>query len=517
MKQSQALDILKMGHNVFLTGPPGAGKTYVLNDFIDYLNNHQIPVGITASTGIAATHIGGMTIHSWSGIGIREELTDETLEKLASKSPLVKRLTNTKVLIIDEISMLHGKRLDLVNQVCKHLKKSDKPFGGMQVVLTGDLFQLPPVTRNRGTAEVDFVFKGKAWQELKLKVCYLEEQHRQNDNDLLSILNKIRTNTAGLDEIDLLQTRQIDEQETNATRLYTHNADVDSINEHRLRELNEDEVLFTGITKGRASAVETLVTTCLAPENLVLKLGAEIMTVANNPAQHFVNGSRGTVVGFDEESEAPVIQLHNSRRRITLERNTWAVHEGDRIIAEFAQYPLRLAWAITVHKSQGMSLDEAEVDLGRSFEPGMGYVALSRVRSLDGLILRGINDMAMRVHPEIIEFDVLLQKNSIAVQSALEKLSQASVDDSHENLRAKLSPSEIMYDEALYQKLMLWRTKKAKSIKLPAYMVFDNKTLKSLASIKPKSEQALLSIKGVGNKKCDSYGHEIIDIITNHE
>ncbi len=516
MKQSEALDILKMGHNVFLTGPPGAGKTYVLNKFIAYLKKHQIGVGITASTGIAATHIGGMTIHSWSGIGIRDELTDETLEKLATKSPLVKRLSSTKVLIIDEISMLHGKRLDLVNQICKHLKKSEKPFGGMQVVLTGDLFQLPPVTRGARGKEVDFVFKSKAWEELRLKVCYLEEQHRQNDNELLSILNKIRTNTAGLEEIDLLQTRQIDEQETNATRLYTHNADVDSINEHRLSELNEDEVLFTAVTKGRASAVETLISTCLAPQNLVLKLGAEIMTVANNPAQHFVNGSRGTVVGFDEETEAPIIKLHDSNRNITLERNTWAIHEGDRVVAEFAQYPLRLAWAITIHKSQGMSLDEAEVDLGRSFEPGMGYVALSRVRSLDGLVLRGINEMAMMVHPEVLIFDELLLANSKAVGSALSKLSSDTVDSHHDTVRTKLSPAELVYDDELFDALREWRGSTARKKKIPAYMVFDDKTLKTIAGTKPKNIEELVAIKGLGPKKTDNYGKEILDIINKH-
>ena len=190
MKQSEALDILKMGHNVFLTGEPGAGKTHVLNTFIGYLKQHQIPVGITASTGIAATHIGGMTIHSWSGIGIKDEITDTHMEKLLARGPLVKRFATTRVLIIDEVSMLHGKRLDLVNQVCKAFKKSDKPFGGLQVVLTGDLFQLPPVTRDGG--DVDFVFKSRAWEELNLKICYLKEQHRQDDDQLLSILDSIR-------------------------------------------------------------------------------------------------------------------------------------------------------------------------------------------------------------------------------------------------------------------------------------------------------------------------------------
>ena len=439
MKQTEALDILKMGHNVFLTGPPGAGKTYVLNSYISYLKQHQIPVGITASTGIAATHIGGMTIHSWSGIGIREHIAEETLEKLASKSPLTRRITNTKVLIIDEVSMLHGKRLDMVNQICKHIKRSDKSFGGMQVVLTGDLFQLPPINRARDS-NVDFVFKSKAWQELNLKICYLSEQHRQHDDELLGILHKIRRNEAGFSELDTLQTRQIDELETNATRLYTHNADVDAINQQKLQDISEDIVIFDAATKGNKVAVESLTTSCLAPVKLELKLGAEIMTVINDQQQRFVNGSRGVVIGFHEDTNAPQIKLHGDNRVITLERYTWVMGEADKIIAELAQYPLRLAWAITIHKSQGMSLDEAEVDLGRSFEPGMGYVALSRVRSLDGLILRGINDLALQVHPEILKFDDSLQAKSRAIEKALSAMEQDQINQSHGRMQASLAP-----------------------------------------------------------------------------
>lgn len=516
MKQTEALDILKMGHNVFLTGPPGAGKTFVLNSYIEYLKQHQIPVGITASTGIAATHIGGMTIHSWSGIGIREELSGETLEKLATKAPLVKRISNAKVLIIDEVSMLHGKRLDLVNQICKYIKKSERPFGGIQVVLTGDLFQLPPVTKNRGNAAVDFVFKSAAWKELRLKVCYISEQHRQHDDDLLNILHKIRQNEAGYEEIDTLQTRQSDELETSATRLYTHNADVDAINQHRLEELSEDLVEFSAATKGGKVAVESLTGSCLAPELLQLKTGAEIMTVTNDQQQRFVNGSRGVVIGFDEETGSPIIKLHSNNRVINLEIYTWVMGEGDKVMAEFAQYPLRLAWAITIHKSQGMSLDEAEIDLGRSFEPGMGYVALSRVRSLDGIILRGINDMALMVHPEILDYDQSLQTQSVAAQNALQSMKSESIEGNHDRMRQSFAPKELEFDKDLFANLKKWRTTQAKKNGLPPYMIFDDKTLKQISATLPASIEDLLSTKGVGPKKADKYGPDILAIISSY-
>lgn len=517
MKQSEALDILKMGHSVFLTGEPGSGKTHVLNDFIRYLQKHNIPVGVTASTGIAATHLGGVTIHSWSGISIKDNLSDEYIKKLMTKSALKKRFASTKVLIIDEVSMLHGKRLDLVNQVCKAFKKSDKPFGGMQVVLTGDLFQLPPVTKGRDNTEVDFVFKSRAWKELNLKVCYLKEQHRQDDDQLLDILDKIRKNEAGFDEMDALQSRQIDEYETNSVRLYTHNADVDAVNQHRLDEISDETATFDAVTKGRKSAVEALAKNCLAPERLELKIGAEIMCVANNPQQRFVNGSRGIVVGFDQETGAPKIKLRDGNRVLTLDRQTWSIAEGEKTIAEFAQYPLRLAWAITVHKSQGMSLDEAEVDLGRSFEPGMGYVALSRLRTLDGLILRGINEMALMVHPEVLEFDKHLHRLSKGAQTSLKKYDQQTISDRHEGVRKKISATEFSYDTDLYEKLKNWRTKKAKQKETPAYIIFDDKTLKQIARKKPLDEDELLALPGIGPKKLEDYGEEVLAIIAKHQ
>ena len=147
MLQSEALDILKMGRNVFLTGPAGSGKTHVLNAYVQYLKSHAVYVAVTASTGIAATHLGGQTIHSWSGLGVRDKLTDRDIEDLMERQYLYKRFDRTKVLIIDEVSMLHHFRLDLIEWICRQMKHNEKPFGGMQIILSGDFFQLPPVTR----------------------------------------------------------------------------------------------------------------------------------------------------------------------------------------------------------------------------------------------------------------------------------------------------------------------------------------------------------------------------------
>ena len=178
------------GESVFLTGPPGAGKTYVLNQFVKRAVRTGKTVAVTASTGIAATHIGGTTIHSWSGLGIRDQLNDYDKQWLLANAKLRKRYNATDILVIDEISMLHGARLDMVNEACKLLRENQQPFGGLQVILVGDLFQLPPVTR--GSELLDFAHTSAAWHELSPKVCYLTEQHRQAGDALLDLLEAMR-------------------------------------------------------------------------------------------------------------------------------------------------------------------------------------------------------------------------------------------------------------------------------------------------------------------------------------
>ncbi|KKQ38475.1 MAG: AAA ATPase [Candidatus Moranbacteria bacterium GW2011_GWF2_37_7] len=190
MKQNTALKILKTGRNVYLTGAPGSGKTHILNEYINYLRNHGISVGVTASTGIAATHIGGVTIHSWSGMGVKDFLSDDDISYIVHKKYLQKRFDKTRVLVIDEVSMLSPKILDNVDRVCRAAKGNQNPFGGMQVVLSGDFFQLPPITQ--GGSSVQFVNTSRAWKEMDIRVCYLDEQFRHEDNTLEAILNEMR-------------------------------------------------------------------------------------------------------------------------------------------------------------------------------------------------------------------------------------------------------------------------------------------------------------------------------------
>ncbi|MFA6485738.1 MAG: PIF1 family DEAD/DEAH box helicase [Parcubacteria group bacterium] len=412
MKQQAALDILKLGHNIFLTGPAGSGKTFLLNQYIKYLKSKNVGVAVTASTGIAATHLDGQTIHSWSGLGIKDEISVSDLTKLRRKPHYRKRFAKTKVLIIDEISMLHAHQLDIVNRICKNFKEPLLPFGGLQVILCGDFFQLPPVTKENKKPK--FVTGSFSWQEMKPNICYLDEQYRHEDSEMTRILNAIRGNEVDDEIFDLILTREnknVAITGIKPTRLYTHNADVDAINNLELQKINEKPIAYQMYAKGDEKLIKVLKKGCLASEKLVLKKGATVMFVKNNFDRGYVNGTLGIITGFDE-NKLPIVKTF-SGKSIIASPETWLIEEDDEILASVSQIPLRLAWAITVHKSQGMTLDMAEIDLSKSFEYGMGYVALSRVRTLGGIKLLGINETALEVNPEIYELDKELQKISL--------------------------------------------------------------------------------------------------------
>lgn len=494
------------GQSVFLTGAPGAGKTYVLNEFIRRARRRAKNVAVTASTGIAATHIGGTTIHSWSGLGIRDKLTSYDRDWLLANDRLRKRYLATDILVVDEVSMLHGKRLDMVNEACKLLRGNDAPFGGLQVVLVGDLFQLPPVSR---AAElVDFAHTSAAWAELNPKVCYLTEQHRQQGDRLLDVLEAMRRG-----EIEDWHQETLAERigakpndDTPITRLYAHNVDVESINQRHLALLTSDTKTFTMQTKGSATKVEQLVRSVLAPETLELKVGAEVMFVANNFAEGFVNGSRGQVVEF-EDGGMPLVRLIGSGRTIKVEPHSWTLTEDGKKRAEVIQLPLRLAWAITIHKSQGMSLDAAEVDLGKTFTPGMGYVALSRVRSLDGVYLTGMNSMAMQMHPDIFAFDAELQRASAALAA---EVSDAPEEETEPEVKA------VIVDEELLGKLKQWRMKRAQADSVPAFIVAHDRALEALAYQRPVTASQLLAVPGFGPRKLEAYGEDLLKLLQAH-
>ncbi|MEN8186696.1 MAG: helix-turn-helix domain-containing protein [Bacteroidota bacterium] len=415
MNQEKALDILKSGKNVFLTGSAGTGKTYVLNQYIKYLKERRVPVSITASTGIAATHLEGTTIHAWSGIGIKNALSTRDLHALKEKKYLKKNIDKSKVLIIDEISMLHKKQLDMVNDVLKYFRETDQAFGDFQVILSGDFFQLPPIGNNNESNREKFAFMSQSWLDANFTICYLTEQFRQTDNELNDILNEIRSGIISQDSKNILSANNNEIDAEEPTKLYTHNIDVDRINTEHLKSIKGRKKTFKASTKGNPKLAEVVKKSMMAPVNLELKIGAKVMFVKNNHEKGYLNGSLGNVIRYDSDG-LPVIKLLNGYE-ITAEHEEWKIeNEFGKTLVSYQQIPLRLAWAITVHKSQGMTLDSAEMDLRKTFEKGQGYVALSRVKSLSGLNLSGYNSIALEVDALALKADQRFQDLSLEAE-----------------------------------------------------------------------------------------------------
>ena len=395
---------------MLLTGPAGAGKTYVLNQFIKLAKNEGKHVSVTATTGLAATHLGGTTIHSWAGIGVQDELPRGFADHISKGRRDI--IEKTDVLIIDEISMLHDFRLDMVDEACRLVREKDEPFGGIQLVMSGDFFQLPPINRD-GSRAGGFVVHSKAWEELDPTICYLQEQHRQDDEHLLGILNALRAGDIRRHHAESLLARvgSTPPEGLVLTELHTVNIDVDRMNETRLDELVGDELFYTQLTTGAENYVENLQRSVLAPATLRLKKGALVMAVKNSPDRKYANGSIGTVMDFEPASEYPIIEFRNGRI-VSMQPDTWELRDGDKKRASITQIPLRLAWAITVHKSQGMTLDAARIDLRKAFVEGMGYVALSRVKNLENLYLSGINRMALQISEDAQNIDGRLRQRA---------------------------------------------------------------------------------------------------------
>jgi len=419
MDQKLALEILHAGHNVMLTGPAGAGKTYVLNQFIRQAKSDGKHVAVTATTGLAATHLGGNTIHAWSGIGVSDELADDFEDYLLKSRR--DTIETTDVLIIDEISMLHDYRLDMVDTVARTVRDDQRPFGGIQVVLCGDFFQLPPVNRDTGR-QGGFVTGSTAWQELDLVICYLNEQHRQDDADFLGILNALRAGDIRRRHAEALMGRvDMHLADDNITELHVTNIDVESINHSQLQHLDGITHYFDMVTTGSENYVTSLKRSCLAMERLALKQGALVMAIKNSQDRKYVNGSLGIVTDFEKGSGYPIVEFRNGKT-LTVKPDSWELRDGDKKRAGLSQIPLRLAWAITVHKSQGMTLDAARIDLRKAFVEGMGYVALSRVKRLDSLSLLGLNRMSLKVSPEALHIDGELRSRSDNAVSKFEHL-----------------------------------------------------------------------------------------------
>ncbi|MDF1875672.1 AAA family ATPase [Sulfurimonas sp. SAG-AH-194-I05] len=431
--QTTALNILKTGNNVFITGSAGTGKTYLLNKFTFYLKSRKVIPTIVAPTGIAASHLQGQTIHSFFSLGIRSEIDDDYIESLTEKKYLQTRFSKLKVLIVDEISMVSPEMFLAMDRILRAFKKNNLSFGGVQTILSGDFFQLPPISKY--PKEKRFAWQSPSWKELELKTCYLEEKFRQDDNVLISILDEIRSGTVSSNSYDILHSRFHKELDIDftPTKLYTHNMDVDRINNDELNKINNPVKSFKYNSEGTTKNIEKIFKSSLVLEEISLKKDAVVMFIKNNHELGYVNGTTGVVVNFDKETGLPIVKTsYGSLIKLSLE--DWTIeNDSGNITAKVSQIPLKLAWAITIHKSQGMTLDSAEIDLSKTFEVGQGYVALSRIKNIEGLRLMGLNDKALIVDPLILHID---DRIKAASQKASDEISSVSNENLQEIFNA---------------------------------------------------------------------------------
>jgi ATP-dependent exoDNAse (exonuclease V) alpha subunit len=404
------------GDNCFLTGAGGTGKSTQLREFIAECPRR---VSVTAPTGVAALNVGGMTIHRFCGMligpaaGQSNEEYFVQLERDPRRSILAgfNRVKRCEVLVIDEISMLPGRQFEFVEYLFRRLRRSDEPFGGCQVIATGDFLQLPPV-RTSETERYDWAFQSPAWMAANFRTFVLEKVRRQDEASFVRALADFRVGRVWGDSARILQSRVRSNPPSAMPRLFTHNIQVDKWNNFQLSELPGDEAVLHAEQSGPDLQRAFLTRNLLTPATLHLKLGALVMFTVNRAAPGgtdpiYVNGQLGTVEHVDRtdgtEATNTVFVRVKDGSVIPVERFTWRYDQNDEDSASFSQFPLRLAWAMTIHKAQGLTLDSAYLDIRAAREPGQAYVAVSRVRSLAGLNFKEWFK-GVHVSPEAIEF-----------------------------------------------------------------------------------------------------------------
>ncbi|PIL25209.1 hypothetical protein GSI_13098 [Ganoderma sinense ZZ0214-1] len=448
-EQTHILKLVESGLSLFYTGSAGAGKSVLLREIIRTMRKkHRTAadaVAVTASTGIAACNVGGVTIHSFAGVGIGADSLDGLVSKVQKNKKATARWLRTKVLIIDEVSMVDGDLFDKLAQIGSRIRKNPAPFGGIQVVVTGDFFQLPPVTK--GSQGVKFAFEAQMWPETVKKTFNLTKVFRQRDPEFVDMLNEMRFGR--LSEESIAKFRRLEreivyEDGLGATELFPRREDVERSNGVRMGGITGKEQLYTASDGGSITDQQQrdkMLGNFMAPKRLVLKEGAQVMLIKNLD-DTLVNGTMGKVLRFVDPSAPleneddilggkpvskgkdakpslgmrtllPVVEFlqpGGARRTMIVSADTWKVElPSGEVQVSRVQLPLILSWAMSIHKSQGQTLERVKVDLARVFEKGQAYVALSRATSLDGLQVLHFDPAKVNAHPKVVEWSRSLE------------------------------------------------------------------------------------------------------------
>ncbi len=403
-EQQLALDLMRSGENVFLTGGAGSGKSYVVRELTKELDPKNMP--ILASTGAAAVLLGGRTFHSFFGLGIMEGGPDATYLRVSKDNKTLKRIAQVEGIIIDEISMISGEAFTIAEALAQKARGSTLPWGGLRLICVGDFGQLPPVMRNftnQPNQKKDWCFLTEAWKRTDPQVCILKHNQRVVDNEFLNILSEIRYGQVNPAVVEFLNDHtKVHDEDHSGTRLFPRREQSENYNQKKLSEISEKEIEFDSIYFGDEKYVTAMKKSSPVPEKLKLKIGCRVLFLKNDMQKRWVNGTRGTLVDYDKES-LTVRKDHG--REVKVERMTFSMTDADgNPKASVIQYPLTLAYATTIHKSQGATLDELWCDLSSLWEPGQAYVALSRLRTPQGLHIVRWNPRSIIVDRDVIRF-----------------------------------------------------------------------------------------------------------------
>lgn len=411
-EQREAFEAIEAGESIFITGPGGTGKSFLIREIVDEIPKRTGKVvAVTAMTGCAALLLGrfAKTLHSWAGIGLGRGTPQSLAQGIRKLPPLAKRWRETHILIIDEVSMLTPLLLETLDEIAKIIRRSQRPFGGLQVVFVGDFLQLPPVAKEGVTR---FAFESPVWLSLVKQTIHLKTIFREQDTMFQEILDEARMGSLSKESLATLETRinqDYKKEKIQPTILFTRRVDVEEINTSHLDKLPGVAKTFSAVTGPSSHPASEILATSnkmdkegMYVPTLTLKEGAQVMLVTNlDMDKELCNGSRGVVIGFQEITNWPIVQFKVETR--VIEPHLWESEHNPPITR--SQIPLRLAYALTIHKSQGATLDCALIDVGPSvFEYGQAYVALSRVRNLEGLYIFDICPRAFRAHPLVKSF-----------------------------------------------------------------------------------------------------------------
>jgi ATP-dependent DNA helicase PIF1 len=397
-EQAKALEILQSGENVFVTGGAGSGKSFLLRHFMRDLDSKVFP--ILASTGAAAVLLGGRTFHSFFGLGIMEGGAEATFDRAANDPRIRKRLAQVEGFILDEVSMIPGVALDLAERLARTARDSSLPWGGMRVIMVGDFAQLPPVTR---TGQRDWAFLSPVWDKSGFQAVWLEHNQRVRESEFLDVLADVRHGKVTPKVREYLDSRMREhDQEDKTIRLFPRRDQSEIFNQRELAEIQAPEVHTDAIYLGLDRQIEMLKKTSPVPARLTLKVGCRVMFIQNDPQKRWVNGTRGTVVEILPDK---ITVEKETFRHVTVEKTQFSMLDAEgKVVASVIQFPLILAYATTIHKSQGATLDELWVNLSHLWEPGQAYVALSRLSSGQGLKLLGWSPKSFLIDPKVVNF-----------------------------------------------------------------------------------------------------------------